>query len=129
MLDTNLYAIRHVPQGRFFAAITLGTQPAYSRTLRRVILKFISAGGGSFLIIAIMSKSVIVDLNRLANKGVYLLFTRLVKCLRAQGPKDKSNINPMRGPKRGKKSSEPWRGRESTFIPTFSLLSFYSSFL
>ena len=42
----------------------------------------------------------IVDLNKLANKGVCLLFTRLVKYLRAQGPKDKSNINPMRGPKR-----------------------------
>ena len=74
MLDTNLYAIRHVRQGRFFAAVTLGTQSAYSMTLRRVILMFICAGGGSFLIIAITSKSVIVDLNRLANKGVYLLF-------------------------------------------------------
>ena len=72
-LDTNLYAIRHVTQGRFFAAVTLGTQPAYSRTPRRVILTFISAGGGSFLIIAIASKFVIVDLKRLANKGVYLL--------------------------------------------------------
>ena len=75
MLDTNLYAIRHVPQGRFFTAVTLGTQPAYSRTLRRVILTFISAGGGSFLIIAITSKSVIVDLH---NLNIYICFNKLL---------------------------------------------------
>lgn len=41
----------------------------------------------------------IVDLDRFADKGIYLSI-RFVKCLRAQGPKDKSNINPMGGPRR-----------------------------